>query len=264
MSRTESVVIQVAPSHENDKIREMALFGWELYGRQEMAVAGNTTGTVTPGMFGGGTVTLTTQVRHYVKLHFARSLAMPGLEFVRGIEAEYFRQPFPKAPAPALPAGLAVVLAFIAINTFPYAACWVCLLLCALCGGWIWLCVKQRQEAEEVCAASLKRRQELVAQLYHRYAAIAYSPSTRRYASAHGFPRQAEAEQAALARCGGADARVLTWSRNAWCALALADDGASGGCWADTAAAAGAAAVAACRKHTTAPCSVVTCVHARQ
>lgn len=36
MERTESTVIQVAPDYENDKIKEMEGFGWNLQGRQEV------------------------------------------------------------------------------------------------------------------------------------------------------------------------------------------------------------------------------------
>lgn len=36
MERTESIVVQVAPDYENDRIKEMGMFGWNLQGRQEI------------------------------------------------------------------------------------------------------------------------------------------------------------------------------------------------------------------------------------
>jgi hypothetical protein len=36
MDRTESIVVSVSPANENSKIREMATFGWNLQGRQEV------------------------------------------------------------------------------------------------------------------------------------------------------------------------------------------------------------------------------------
>ena len=44
MDRTESTVTQVAPTYENEKIREMERFGWSLQGRQEIHEEGDAYG----------------------------------------------------------------------------------------------------------------------------------------------------------------------------------------------------------------------------
>jgi hypothetical protein len=56
------------------------------------------------------------------------------------------------------------------------------------------------------------------------YAAIAYSPNTGRYGYATGRPTRAAAESVAVAECNRPDARVVVWSRNEYCALAVGDN----------------------------------------
>lgn len=63
------------------------------------------------------------------------------------------------------------------------------------------------------------------------FAAIAYSEGTGRYAWSYGHGSRAGAENDALARCGAGDARVVVWTENGWCALALSDGGAYGYGW---------------------------------
>lgn len=113
MERTESIVVQVAPEYENDKIKEMEMFGWNLQGRQEIHEMGDTRG----GPNWTGTEYHTrTKVYHYVKLHFTRSLSLPHLDRIKQIESEYFSLPFPKLPTP--PAGVAMFMGLMAFVTF--------------------------------------------------------------------------------------------------------------------------------------------------
>lgn len=58
----------------------------------------------------------------------------------------------------------------------------------------------------------------------YSYAAIAYSPSTGEYAYAYNYGSRRAAEQAALARCKPADAKIVCWVNNGFCALALGDE----------------------------------------
>src|SRR4051812_5573035 len=69
-------------------------------------------------------------------------------------------------------------------------------------------------------------------QAQDRYAAIAYSPATGRYGycSQHAG-RLEDAKACALKQVNAADARVVIWARNAWCALARGDNGAYGYAW---------------------------------
>jgi len=63
------------------------------------------------------------------------------------------------------------------------------------------------------------------------YAAIAYSESTGRIGFAWAFETREKAEDRAIKECNAGDARVITWVRNGWCALAIGDNGAYGGEW---------------------------------
>ncbi len=100
MERTESKVIQVAPDYENEMIQEMQSFGWNLQGRQEMHEQGDAYGR--PSITSDSYV-VTTKVNKYVKLHFARSLALPNITRVRELEQEYFGQQIPAAPTLTVP-----------------------------------------------------------------------------------------------------------------------------------------------------------------
>lgn len=119
MERTESRIIQVAPAHENGMIEEMQRFAWNLLGRQEMRIEGHTSPDISVSAFVadsiGGTQSYKTKIKHYVKLHFARSLDIPNLERLRQIESEYFNLPFPSSAPPPRgkdpPAGLFGLLA---------------------------------------------------------------------------------------------------------------------------------------------------------
>jgi hypothetical protein len=87
---------------------------------------------------------------------------------------------------------------------------------------------------------------------YDRYAAIAYSPSTGKYGYSHGYGSRCSAERAALSHCPREDARIVAWSRNAWCVLALGDDvGEYGWAWATSSGCARSRALEECRKRTT-------------
>lgn len=99
--RTDSKIVQVAPDCENDKIREMGMFGWNLQGRQEMHEEGNAYGRAS--FLDSSTYVIKTKVFHYVKLHFARNLSLPNLEKITALENEYFSLSFTKPPGIAFP-----------------------------------------------------------------------------------------------------------------------------------------------------------------
>src|SRR5947209_7421150 len=98
MERTESTVVQVAPSYENAKIREMEGFGWSLQGRQEIHEEGDALGEVI-----GTRYVVKTKVSHYVKLHFTRNQSLPNIGHLRQLETEYRGLPFPKVPTFTVP-----------------------------------------------------------------------------------------------------------------------------------------------------------------
>jgi hypothetical protein len=101
-----------------------------------------------------------------------------------------------------------------------------------------------------------------IAAAQDQYAAIAYSESKHSYGYAHGFDSRAEAEAAAIKYCEAADAEVVVWARNWWCALALDLDGnARGWAWNARAGGAEAQAFAECQKLCD-NCYVAICVHA--
>lgn len=60
------------------------------------------------------------------------------------------------------------------------------------------------------------------------YAAVAYSPSTGKFRYSYNYRSRSAAEQAALRGLVEADARIVCWVNNGFCALALGDDV---GCW---------------------------------
>lgn len=98
MERTESIVIQVAPAHENSMIKQMEQFGWSLQGRQEIQEEGDVYVTADPVV--NGDYMVKRKVSRYVKLHFSRSLKIPNLEKIRALEEEYFNLPEPAFPYP--------------------------------------------------------------------------------------------------------------------------------------------------------------------
>lgn len=95
--RTESIVIQVAPNYENDKIKEMEMFGWDMHGRQEIHEEGDAYGR--PSFISDSTYVTKTKVSHYVKLHFIRQHNLPNIDKIKQIESEYFSVPFPLPPS---------------------------------------------------------------------------------------------------------------------------------------------------------------------
>ena len=109
MERTESKIIQVLPEHENDAIKEMEMFGWSLQSRQEVYLEKGTYPDTSLPIIIMDEIAKTRSYRieaeHHVKLHFARSLALPNLDRVREIESEYFNLPFP-LPTTSRPASV--------------------------------------------------------------------------------------------------------------------------------------------------------------
>lgn len=93
-----------------------------------------------------------------------------------------------------------------------------------------------------------------------QYAAIAYSQSTGSISYSYGYCTQADAEENALSNCEGDDARIVTWSKNAYCALALGDKpGAFGGAWGYSQHEAEKRALEICSQYTTG-CYIHLCV----
>lgn len=90
------------------------------------------------------------------------------------------------------------------------------------------------------------------------YAAIAYSPASGNLGSSYSYESQASARRAALSVCQEPDARIVAWSKNCYCALAVGKDGYGAG-FGSTANQARAAALSDCAKQTTGG-RVVKCV----
>lgn len=61
-----------------------------------------------------------------------------------------------------------------------------------------------------------------------KYAAIAYSQSTRAHGYSYGKASRAKAEETALDNCAGPDARIVVWTKNGYVALATNSRGAYG------------------------------------
>jgi hypothetical protein len=96
------------------------------------------------------------------------------------------------------------------------------------------------------------------------YSAIAYSPSTGAYGSASDCATLADAEKLAISRCNAKDARTVVWAhKDAWCALAIADDHKFGIAWGNNQNDVKQAALAHCREHTQSPCHVAVVVGAQ-
>lgn len=143
MERTESKIVQVAPSYENNKIQELQVFGWNLHGRQEIHEEGDAEGG--PDLIGNG-YTITTKVNKYVKLHMIRSMEEPNLARIRQLEAEYNAMPRPKFPA-LVPGG------------FPLVFFWIL--------PWLTIYLPffypRKKRVAEGCAAALRQKFEVIA-----------------------------------------------------------------------------------------------------
>jgi len=175
MERKESIVIQVAPNYENEKIREMEKFGWELQNRQEIHESGVAFATRTSG---DGNYVINQLVSKYVKLHFARSLSFPNLDKIKLIESEYFNLSFPSAPSLIWPyiftlfwvPGIIIGLVFMAI---PWSVTRVLGIVMIIVNGllvlagrsWIHKRRNAQKAADRVCEQSTRRAKELIAQV---------------------------------------------------------------------------------------------------
>lgn len=168
--RTESVVVQVAPSFENDKITEMGMFGWNLQSRQEIHQEGDAYGR--PSYLDSNTYVVKTTVHHYVKLHFVRNVTLPNLERIRQLETEYFGLAFPP-PASLLwpiiltvipiPGGLAMLADPLGKQGSPG------LFGLVIVAGWVFLAVRwinkrrtQNADAAQTRETSSKRANEII------------------------------------------------------------------------------------------------------
>ena len=165
MERTESLIVQVAPSFEQDKIKEMETFGWNLQGRQEVHEEGDAYGR--PSYTNSSTYVVKTKVKHYVKLHFVRSLTLPNLDKIRQIEAEYNNLPFPQPPGLGWPIGLTVFFALgviIESGEDPVTSRIFFAVLTALCGYWVSRRLRKRKNAIAVCQESVAKGRQLLEQ----------------------------------------------------------------------------------------------------
>lgn len=123
MEMTESIVTSVHPDAENDRIQEMAIFGWSLHGRQEIIgplreaeTPDNLATAMLRGGIEGATNSVYVQRDHYVKLHFTRSLGLPNLRRIKEIESECASLPFPGAASLKGPGCFTL---FFAMGVFP-------------------------------------------------------------------------------------------------------------------------------------------------
>jgi len=79
-----------------------------------------------------------------------------------------------------------------------------------------------------VLGAASVARSDVATYYGSSYAAIAYSPATGKFGYSYNYGSRSSAERAALANCPQADARIVTWVHNGFCALALGKDQS---CW---------------------------------
>ncbi|HEY5177922.1 MAG TPA: hypothetical protein VII95_20395 [Terriglobales bacterium] len=163
-SEPESTVVEVAPSYENDKIREMEAFGWNLQGRQEIHQEGDAYGR--PSYLDSSTYVVKVKVSHYVKLHFVRGLSLPNLDTVRQLELEYNNLPFPP-PAPiGWPLGIAVFFSIgvigVIIGKIPVLALPVYVVFGGLGALWLTSRLKKRGAGSERRALSMSRAKEIL------------------------------------------------------------------------------------------------------
>jgi hypothetical protein len=183
MERTESIVVSISPQFENDKIAQMSNFGWNLQNRQEVVghlreaeIPDNLMTAVGRGMKEGASGKKILEYDHYTKLHFVRSLSMPGLSQIKQLESEYFALPFPAAkgivwpvlftlmPIPALFGTLSDPLRNLGLVGF-------CILWMLLGVYWVTSRIRKRQAAASACAASAARAQRIEQELSQLLAA---------------------------------------------------------------------------------------------
>lgn len=199
MERTESSIIQVAPQYENEKIKEMEIFGWNLQGRQEIHQEGDAYGQPS---FTGSTYIVKVKVSHYVKLHFVRSLSLPNLSEIRQIEAEYSNLAFPRIPSFIAPAiftalgvfgvlgGLSSGLGFVIFGYLLWAGL-----------GILWLVLRSKKRAD--VSALVQRNGMRAMELRNRVLALTAVQSPLEVDSAKHFacPSCGEAHEVDVARC---------------------------------------------------------------
>lgn len=165
MERTESTVIQVAPSYEKQKIKEMEAFGWNLQGRQEIHEEGDAYGR--PGYLDSSTYIVKVKVSHYVKLHFVRALSLPNIQGIKQLETEYANLEFPQLPGLGWPIGITAFFALgvimaLANPQFGVPAAAFYLILAALGAFWISRRLPKRKAATEQQARSIARAGEII------------------------------------------------------------------------------------------------------
>lgn len=149
MERTESIVIQVAPDYENEKIRETELFGWNLQGRQELHEEGE---AFAQRSIWSDDYIIKTKVYNYVKLHFVRDLNLPNLKEIHKLEDQYYSLSVPKYPSLIPPGG---IFGFIL---------WFCLMI-FWTFYYLLIFKKRKSKADDEAKIFLKKRDEILLKL---------------------------------------------------------------------------------------------------
>lgn len=177
MERTESVVVQVAPQYENEKISEMQMFGWNLQGRQEVHQEGDAYGR--PSYLNSDNYVVKTKVSSYVKLHFIRSLNLRNLNEIQQIESEYHNLAIPAPKSYVVPGCLIAFFAFAIFGVTPVLmkksvsdglfGLAVYVTFAALGVLWLVSRIRKNQEAKTIRQQSLQRIEELKARLRMLY-----------------------------------------------------------------------------------------------
>ena len=174
MERTESFIIEVVPSYENAKIKQMEMFGWNLQGRQEIMghlMEAKTSDSLFVAMWRGGMEGATGkkyyEYDHYVKLHFARSLNLPNLVEIKKLEAEYRNLPYPKIPSLK---GPIIFILFWLIGLVPNVqappgAPIIVTIFIAIGGAWFYSRMNKRKVSMETRQQSEHRGKEIETQL---------------------------------------------------------------------------------------------------
>ena len=174
MERTESKVVQVAPDYENDKIKEMELFAWNLQGRQEIMghlKEAETSDNLFTAMWRGGVEGATgkkyVEYDHYVKLHFVRDLNLPNLQTIKKLETECYNLPFPEIPAfkSFIWPSLFILVGLLSLGSPGQSGIIPFFLFVGLGAWWFYSKVKKRQKNLDICGQSLKKQEELIRQL---------------------------------------------------------------------------------------------------
>lgn len=182
MERTESKIIQIAPSLEQQMIDVMSKFGWSLHGRQEIQIESGKggrrrmTGELSRDLFipDGYKLVLESErsLRHYVKLHFIRPINFKNSDKLNVLENEYFSLEFLKRPRLKAPILLgcfsSLFLLTVVKSTAKEVAGFLLILSIGGCGYWLYYIGKKRKQIDaknkeiEIKGEEILRKAELL------------------------------------------------------------------------------------------------------